>query len=106
RMQAEVRALPGVIAVGVGSTMPLHGSDVGLEVKAEGKALAVGEATPRADLRTADPDYFRAAGIPLLKGRAFATTDGRGAGRVVIINQTLADKLFPDEDPIGKRVAW
>jgi len=106
RMAAEVRALPGVLAVGVGSAMPLRGADVGLEVKAEGRAVAAGEATPRADLRTADPEYFRAAGIPLVNGRAFATTDGRDAGRVVIINQTLANKLFPHEDPIGKRVAW
>src|SRR5439155_20205188 len=71
-----------------------------------GKTFAVGEARPRADIRQADPDYFRAAGMPLLKGRAFATTDRHGSGSVVIINQTLADKLFPGEDPIGKRVAW
>ena len=61
---------------------------------------------PRADWRSVDPDFFRAAGIPLLKGRAFAMTDAPGAGRVVILNQVLADQLFPHEDPIGKRVAW
>jgi hypothetical protein len=106
RLSADVRALPGVIGVGVGSSMPLRGSGVGFEVKAEGRSFAVGEAAPRADLRTANPDYFRAAGIPLLKGRAFASTDRPGSGRVVIINQVLADKLFPGGDPIGKRVAW
>ena len=106
RMMGEVRALPGVVAVGLGSTPPLRGSDIGFAVKAEGKTVAVGEPLPRADMRTADPNYFRAAGIPLLKGRAFAATDRFGAGRVVIINQTLADKLFPGEDPIDKRVAW
>ena len=106
RMMGEVRALPGVVAVGLGSTPPLRGSDIGFAVKAEGKTAAVGEPLPRADMRTADPNYFRAAGIPLLKGRAFAATDRFGAGRVVIINQTLADKLFPGEDPIDKRVAW
>ena len=108
RMEREVRGLPGVIAVGVGMAMPLRGfnAGVGLEVKAEGRSLAVGEAIPRADVRTADPEYFRAAGIPLIKGRPFAATDGRGSGPVVIINQVLADRLFPGEDPIGKRVAW
>jgi predicted permease len=106
RIRGEILALPGVTAVGVGSTLPLRGAEMGLEVKAEGRALAVGEATPRASLRTADPDYFRAAGIPLLKGRAFAATDQPGGGRVVILNQVLADRLFPGEDPIGKRVAW
>ena len=106
RMRREIRALPGVIDVGVGSTMPLRARDVGSTSRPKGKPLAVGEAMPRAEFRTADPEYFRAAGIPLLKGREFAATDQRGAGSVVIVNQTLADKLFPGEDPIGKRVAW
>ena len=53
-----------------------------------------------------DPDYFRASGIPLLKGREFATTDRDSSARVVIINKTLADKFFPGRDPIGQRVAW
>jgi putative ABC transport system permease protein len=106
RMRREVAALPGVIAVGVGSPMPLRSSSVQFEVKAEGKALAAGEASPRAELRTADPDFFRAAGIPLLEGRPFATTDAAGSGRVVIINKTLADKFFPNEEPVGKRIAW
>jgi predicted permease len=106
RMAGEIRALPGVVDVGVGSSFPLRGSDVGFEVKAEGRALAVGEAVPRAEVRTANPEYFQAAGIPLLKGRAFAATDQRGAGRVVIVNQAFADKLFRGQDPIGKRVAW
>ncbi len=105
-MRREVRALPGVIEVGVGSPMPLRGSDVRFDLKAEGKSLAVGEAIPRAEIRVAGPEYFRAAGIPLLTGREFAATDQRGSGKVVIVNKTLADKLFPNEDPIGKRVAW
>ena len=106
RMRREARALPGVIEVGVGSTMPLRNSQVQLEIKAEGKSLAVGEAMPRAEFRTADPDYFRAAGIPLLKGREFSATDRDSAGRVVIINQVLAAKLFPGEDAVGQRLAW
>ncbi len=106
RMRREVSALPGVVEVGLGSTMPLRSSQMALEVKAEGKSLAVGEAIPRAELRTADPGYFRAAGIPLLKGREFSVTDREGSGRVAIVNQTLVDKFFPEEDPIGKRIAW
>ncbi|MGQ0642974.1 MAG: ADOP family duplicated permease [Gemmatimonadaceae bacterium] len=105
-MRREMLALPGVIEVGVGSPMPLSSSGVQFELKAEGKALSSGEATPRAEIRMAGPEYFRAAGIPLLSGREFAATDQRGSGRVVIVNKTLADKFFPNEDPIGKRVAW
>jgi putative ABC transport system permease protein len=106
RMRDEIAALPGVIDAGIGSPGPLRRSSVRLEVKAEGKPLAVGEAMPYAELRSANPEYFRAAGIPLVKGRPFATTDRVGAGMVVIINQTLADRYFPNEDPLGKRIAW
>src|SRR6185437_16626465 len=100
------RALPGVSEVGLGSTMPLQIQDVQLDIKADGQSLAVGEATPRADFRTASPEYFRAAGIPLRRGREFTPSDREGSARVVIVNQTLADKLFPGQDPIGKRIAW
>jgi putative ABC transport system permease protein len=105
-MRLEIAALPGVIEVGVGSPGPLRSTDIRLDVKAEGKTLAPGEAMPRAELRTAGPEYFRAAGIPLLAGREFTSADRSGAERVVIINRTLADRLFPGEDPIGKRIAW
>ncbi len=106
RMREELAALPGVREVGVGSTVPLRQADVQLEVKAEGRALAAGEAMPRAEYRTVGPEYFRASGIPLVAGREFAATDGPDAGRVVILNRTLAEKLFPGRDPIGQRVAW
>ncbi|HEX5581913.1 MAG TPA: ABC transporter permease, partial [Gemmatimonadaceae bacterium] len=106
RMRSAIAALPGVEAVGVGSNVPLRASQVQLEVKAEGRALASGEAIPRAEFRTASPDYFVAAGIPLLRGRGFLATDGPDAARVVILNATLAEKLFPGRDPIGQRVAW
>ena len=106
RMLREVRALPGVLDVGLGSPSPLRRSSVQFDVKAEGKTLAVGEAMPRAELRTANPEYFSAAGIPLLRGRPFASTDQAGAGMVVIINQTLADRYFPGEDAVGRRIAW
>ena len=106
RMRDEVASLPGVTEVGIGSTMPLRNSGFQLEVKAEGRAVAPNEPMPRADWRTASPDYFRAAGIPLLKGRAFSATDRAGGARVVILNKTLADRLFPNADPLGRHVAW
>jgi predicted permease len=106
RMQREIRALPGVIEVGLGSTMPLRRTSIGFDVKAEGRVPAPGEAAMHADHRTASPEYFRAAGIPLLEGREFSPADRPGAPRVVIINQTLAQRLFPDDTPIGRRIAW
>jgi predicted permease len=106
RMRRAIAGLPGITTVGVGSSIPLHASAARFEVKAEGRSLAVGEPTPRADFRLGDPAYFDAAGIPLIKGRPFSATDGRAAAKVVIINQPLADKFFPGEDPVGKRIAW
>ena len=106
RMRLEIGAIPGVTEVGVGSTIPLRATQFQLDVKAEGRPLAAGEAQPRSDFRTADPQFFRAAGIPLLAGREFATTDREGSGRVVIVNKTFADKMFPGRDPVGQRIAW
>ena len=106
RMRREIRALPGVNEVGVGSTIPLRRASMNFEVKAEGKPLAVGEAVLRPEGRTANPEYFRAAGIPVLEGREFSSTDAPRSGLVVIVNKTLADRIFPGENPIGKRIAW
>jgi putative ABC transport system permease protein len=106
QMQGELAALPGVRQVAFGSTMPLRSAGFMLEVKAENRPLAPGEAIPRAEYRTTSPDYFSAAGIPILEGRDFSATDRQGGTPVVILNRTLANRLFPDENPIGRRVAW
>ena len=107
RMKAQLASLPGVTEVGVGSEMPLHtNAGFRLDVKAEGRAVAPNEPQPNAEYRTADAGYFAAAGIPILKGRAFLDTDRQGSGLVVVINKTLADHLFPGQDPIGRRIAW
>ncbi len=106
RMRTELAALPGVLEVGVGSPQPLRRSDVRFDVKAEGRAPIPGEATPSAELRTANPAFFRAAGVPLLAGREFAATDEAGSGLVVIVNRTLADRFFPGAEALGRRIAW
>lgn len=106
QMQSQLAALPGVSEVGLGSTMPLRTSGITLDIKADGRPVAPGQAQPHSEYRTANPEYFRAAGIPLLRGRAFTSTDRAGSARVVILNKTLADQFFPNQDPIGQRVAW
>jgi predicted permease len=105
-MRTRLAALPGVTEVGVGWNVPLRASGVFLELKAEGRVQEPGVPKPLAEYRTATPEYFRAAGIPLVAGREFAATDRADGGRVVILNRALADKLFPGRDPIGRRVAW
>jgi putative ABC transport system permease protein len=106
RMRDRIATLPSVQVAAVGSDVPLRGTRVILELKADGRPLADGEATPRAVYKTADPHYFEAAGIPLLEGRSFMSTDTREAGRVAIINKSLAQRLFGDRDPLGQRIAW
>jgi predicted permease len=77
-----------------------------MELKVEGRPLSTGQAIPRAEGRMVDPHYFQAAGIPLLRGREFTSADRKGAGQVAIINQALADILFPGESPIDRKIAW
>jgi predicted permease len=106
RMRSAVAALPDVQVASVGSNVPLKSTYFLLEVKAEGRQLATGEVTPHATYKTADPNYFKAAGVPVLAGREFQTTDTRENARVVILNKSFAEHLFGKDNPIGKRVAW
>jgi putative ABC transport system permease protein len=105
-MARRIAALPGVRNVGVGLSVPLRGDHIGLEIKAEGRPLAPGEPIPLAEYRTATPDFFDAAGMRILSGRGIAETDQAGSGRVAVINQALAERLFGDDDPLGRRVTW
>ena len=105
QMRDAVRGLHGVVEAGLGSTMPLMASAIALDFKLEGQASAPGEPMPHAEFRTASPEYFRAAGIPLRRGRGFDITDRPGSGRVVIVNQTFTDRYYPGEDPVGRRIA-
>jgi putative ABC transport system permease protein len=106
RMRQQLASLPGVQSVGLGSTMPLRSAGILLDVKAETHPLAPGEAQPHAEYRSANPDYFKASGIPLLKGRDFTDGDDANSAKVVVLNKTMAERLFGDKDPIGQRVAW
>jgi putative ABC transport system permease protein len=105
-MQSQLHALPGVSQVGLGSVMPLRTAGFLLDVKGEGRPVNPGEPAPQAEYRTANPDYFQAAGIPMVSGREFQETDRAGVAPVVIINKTLADLLFPGQDAVGRRIAW
>ena len=105
-MRREIAALPGVTTVGIGSTLPLRTAGAVMDLDVEGRPLSPGESAPRADWRGADPNYFKAAGIPVLQGRTFATTDTPNEDSVAVINKTLADRLFPNANPIGRRIAF
>jgi predicted permease len=106
RMATELKAIPGVEIVGLGSNVPLRVTEFQLDIRAEGRVQSPGEPQPQAEFRTADPGYFKASGMRLMAGRDFTTADLAKSQRVGIVNQTLAKLLFPGEDPIGRRVAW
>ncbi|HET9985722.1 MAG TPA: ABC transporter permease [Longimicrobiales bacterium] len=105
RIRDRVAVLPGVQLAALASGSPLRGEIMDFDVKAEGVVLPPDRPTPHPALRTADPNYFAAAGIPLLKGRVFDATDRVGSARVVVLNESSARQLFGDRDPIGRRVA-
>ena len=106
RIRDRVAALPGVDRVALGSGSPLRPPFMNIDLKAEGAAIAPNEPTPHAGMRMVDPDWFQASGIPLVAGRSFAATDVRGGAPVVVISQSLARRLFGDQDPLGRRVAF
>ncbi len=105
RVRDRVAALPGVDIVAMGSSAPLRGSIMDFDVKAERVATPPDRPTPHASLKTVDPRYFSATGIPLLSGRAFQATDRRGSAPVVMLSRSFARQLFGDADPIGRRIA-
>jgi putative ABC transport system permease protein len=101
-------ALPGVTAAGGTSFLPLNGLGSATSYEIVGQPKPPAGQDHVTDVRVITHDYFRAMGVPLLGGRAF---DGRDTGtgvRRVIVNQALAQKHFPGEDPIGKHiiVSW
>ncbi len=106
RIRDRVAALPGVRLAAIGTGVPLRNSMVGFDVKAEGRTVPPNRPTPHADMKMVDPDYFTAAGIPLVEGHGFGTTDRRGTELVAVLSQSFARQLFGDQDPIGRHIAW
>jgi predicted permease len=110
----KVASLPGVQAAGAACAVPFSYGHFGAfeegfrimnqSFKIEGWPSYEAGREPRSDYSSVSPDYFKAIGIPLLRGRYFTDRDTKGASRVAIINNTMARMFFPDEDPIGKRI--
>jgi putative ABC transport system permease protein len=101
QLLGRIEALPGVESASATSLLPLTGSlDDPLSI--EGRPFNPNEPLVAA-YSTIGPHYFRALGVPLLKGRDFTEQDAEEAPRAVIINQTMARQFWPGEDPIGKR---
>jgi putative ABC transport system permease protein len=96
--------LPGVQAVSAINYLPLGGSNASSGFDIEGQPLLPPSQQPGAADRSIGPDYFRALGIPVVKGRPFTAQDDQQATRVAIVSESLGREYFPGEDPIGKRI--
>ncbi|HEV8384722.1 MAG TPA: ABC transporter permease [Candidatus Acidoferrales bacterium] len=96
-IEERVAQIPGVLAAGLISLLPLQNSGW------SGGFTIVGRPeTHETELRYVTPGYFRAMGIPLRRGREFSPRDGPEVPRVILVNETLARRYFPNEDPVGR----
>jgi predicted permease len=102
----RVAVLPGVESVGAVSSLPLGGGGTDTTFAIEGRPQPEADRLPGAWYSKVTPDYFRAMGIRLLRGRVFTEADTADAPRVAVISETMARRYFSDEDPLGKRLLF
>jgi putative ABC transport system permease protein len=101
----QIRALPGIQSAALASALPLAGPTRLLFVEIEGRHEEPGK-EPSVDANFVSPEYFQTMGIQIRAGRPFTSQDGAEAPRVVIINETLVRRFFPNENPIGHRLSF
>lgn len=106
RLTASLNQLPGVQSGGAGSDLPWTGYDE----NAGGFVIEGKKPAPHQEFHAryhmATPGYFSAMGIPLLEGRWFTEADKKGAPSVILINRAMAQRYWPGEDPVGKRITF
>ncbi|PYQ91957.1 MAG: permease [Acidobacteria bacterium] len=102
----RIDGLPGVRSAAAVSALPMYpvGIDFALPFTIEGKAAPTNGEEPRADIRIATPRYFETMKIPMVKGRSIDERDLPGRPGAMVINETMARRYFPGEDPIGRVV--
>ncbi|HEU4712827.1 MAG TPA: ABC transporter permease [Pyrinomonadaceae bacterium] len=101
----RVRTIPGVQEVGVVTTLPLSkGPTAGYRV--EGRPVLPPDQWPPTYMNSVSPDYFRAMNIPIVQGRAFNAQDNEKAPWKLMINQAAAERDFPGESAVGKRITF
>jgi predicted permease len=104
----RVGALPGVERAAVGTAVPWRDAGTWFQAQfsAEGYVRANGEEDPRAHFRTVSPGFFAALGVPIIAGRDFNEGDRRNSEKVVIVSQSLAQRMFPNQDAVNRRLMW
>ncbi len=106
----RIESLPGVNKTAFGIVAPWRDAGSfgpGFEFSADGHVKGPGEDDPRAQLRTISPGFFAALGVPIIAGRDFNELDGKkDTEPVVIVSETLAKRMFPNQDAINRHVYW
>jgi putative ABC transport system permease protein len=103
----RIDALPGVSKTAFGMAVPWRDGGFGLQFSADGRVHAAGEEDPRAQWRVISPGFFASLGVPIIAGRDFDDLDGqKGKEPVVIVSETLAKRIFPNQDAVNRHVFW
>jgi putative ABC transport system permease protein len=104
----RIKELPGVDEVAVGTTVPWRdaGFGPGFSYTGEGHVKGTHEEDPLAKFRVVSPGFFGALGVPIVEGRDFNDNDRRGGEPVVIISQSVAQQMFPGQDPVDRHIMW
>jgi len=105
RLLDRVQSLPGVISVGINSAVPLASGASESGTLPDNRPLE-GDSAASAMFQAASGAYFETMGIPLLRGRVFDEPDIEGRTLVAVIDETMAEEFWPNEDPIGRRVSF
>ena len=101
-----IRRQPGVQSAGAITHLPFTGNGPIFDFDIEGRPPASPGQEYKAQMRCASPDYFRAMGIPILGGRQFTLQDSASAPNVMIVNDAMAQRYWPDESPVGKQISF
>jgi putative ABC transport system permease protein len=104
-LEQHAGAIPGVVAVGAAAHLPMRGA-AGRSFQIEGRPPAEPGHFPGGSYTVACPGYFRAMGIPVVKGREFTQQDTLTSPGVIIINERMAHDYWPNEDPIGRAIRF
>jgi putative ABC transport system permease protein len=105
----RIGELPGVDRVAVGSVVPWRDAGSfgpGFQFSADGHVKAAGEEDPRAQFRSVSPAFFAALGVPLIAGRDFDARDRDKSEPVVIVSQSVAQRMFPNQDAVNHHLMW
>ena len=103
-VMTRLQSIPGVSSAGAINLLPFGGSNWNPELVIEGRPAPKDQKLPEVDWRLVTPGYFQTLAIPLIRGRLFTDDDRGDAQSVALINEALAKRDFPGEDPLGRRV--